>query len=40
MNDDFDLDDNDDVRESDGVWWTIAIVVPILAFWLWVTRLP
>jgi hypothetical protein len=30
-------DDDDEVRESDGVWWTIAIVVPFIVLWLWVT---
>lgn len=31
---------DDDERPSDGVWLTIAIVVPLLVLWLWVTRLP
>jgi hypothetical protein len=33
-------DDDDERRESDGVWLTVAIVVPLLVLWLWVTRLP
>lgn len=33
-------DHDDEPRESDGVWLTIAIMLPLLAAWLWLTRLP
>lgn len=33
-------DEDRDDDESDDVWLTIAIVVPLLALWLWLTRLP
>ncbi len=40
--DDVDLDDDDDEMPDDrvAVWLTIAIVVPIIVMWLWVTSLP
>ena len=32
--------EDDEPNESDGVWLTVAILVPLLVLWLWVTRLP